>query len=55
MVNKKFVCTFPGGADAGSLSIGDCGDVNGIGIVTVKGKKVVIAVTEDRWGLSILV
>ena len=55
MVNKKFVCTFPGGADAGSLSIGDCSGVNGIGIIIVENKNVVISATGDRWELSSLV
>ena len=55
MANNKFVCTFPGGADAGSFSIGDRSGVNGIGIIIVENKNVVIAATGDRWELSSLV
>ena len=38
MANNKFVCTFPGGADAGSFSIGDRSGVNGVGIIIVEKK-----------------
>ena len=55
MANNKFVCTFPGGADAGSFSIGDRRGVNGIGIIIVENKNVVISATGDRWELSSLV
>ena len=51
MANKKSVCTLPGGADAGILSIGDCIGVNGIGIIIVENKNVVISATGDRWEL----
>ena len=55
MANNKFVCTFPGGADAGSFSIGDRSGVNGIGIIIVENKNLVIAATGDHWEISSLV
>ena len=54
MANKKFVHTFPGGADAGSFYIGDRSGVTGIGIIIVENKNVVIAETGDRRELSSL-
>ena len=55
MAKNKFVCTFLGGADAGSFSIGYRRGLNGIGIIIVENKNVVIAATGDRWELSSLV
>ena len=55
MANNKFVCTFPGGVDAGSFSIGYRRGVTGIGIIIVENKNVVISATGDHWELSSLV
>ena len=55
MANNKFVCTFPGEADAGSFSVGDRSGVTVIGIIIVENKNVVIAATGYRWELSSLV
>ena len=49
------MCRFPGFLDAGSLAVGKRKGVDGIGVVEVENKEVLIAAAGDDWKFTRLI
>ena len=55
MLHKHFVGGFPGVADAGGLAIGESDGMDGVGVLVVQNKDVMVATAGRDWEFSCLI